>query len=225
MTGANGGRRAVVVLVSGGGTNLQALIDRQRASDCPWRIVAVVSNRPGAGALARAEAAGIPALVVDHKLHADRAGFERALDAAIAEPRPDLVACAGFMRILTPAFTARHAGRLVNIHPSLLPDYKGLDTHARALADGRDLAGCTVHWVSAGVDEGAIIGQAAVPVMSGDTPETLARRVLAAEHRLYPACIDLIAAGQARLSADGRANLRDGMPFILTLPPQSSGGP
>jgi phosphoribosylglycinamide formyltransferase-1 len=209
-------RRRVCVLISGGGSNLQALLDAEKSADAAYRIVAVISNRPGAGGLDRARAAGVEAIAIDHKRFPDRAAFDGALAARIAETGADLVACAGFMRVLTAGFVERFEGRLINIHPSLLPSFRGVDTHARALDAGVAFAGCTVHWVSAGVDEGAIIGQAVAPVLAGDTAETLAARVLAREHALYPACLDLVARGRARLA--GGRNWLDGAPGALALP-------
>lgn len=198
MNGASASRARVAVLVSGGGSNLQALLDAAAAPDCPFAVVAVISNRPGVRALERAAAAGVPAQVIDHAGFADRAAFETALDGALRTVAPDLVACAGFMRVLTEGFTTAWQGRLVNIHPALLPSFKGLHTHRRALEAGVAVHGCTVHHVTAGVDEGAIVGQAAVAVQPGDTEQTLAARVLAAEHRLYPLCLSLLAAGSWR---------------------------
>ncbi|MDX2233760.1 MAG: phosphoribosylglycinamide formyltransferase [Hyphomonadaceae bacterium] len=186
--------RRVGVLISGGGSNLQALLDAQ-GPYCPYAIAVVIANRPDAGGLERARAAGVEALVVDHRhFGGDRSAFERAIDAALRARAIDLVALAGFMRILTPAFVRDWAGRLLNIHPSLLPAFPGLQTHARALDAGVKLHGCSVHWVSEGVDEGPIIGQAAVPVLPDDTTETLGARVLTAEHVLYPACLALVCA-------------------------------
>lgn len=155
--------------------------------DHPGRPCLVLSNVPGAGGLAKAQALGVPVAVVDHRDYpGDRAGFEAALDAALRAAGAEVVALAGFMRVLTPGFVNRWAGRVVNIHPSLLPKYPGLDTHARALAAGDAQAGCTVHEVTAELDAGPVLGQARVPVLPGDTAETLAARVLGAEHRLYP---------------------------------------
>jgi len=162
----------------------------------PAEPVLVLSNRPDAGGLARAEALGVPTAVVDHRpFHGDRAAFEAALQKALAEARPDILCLAGFMRILTPGFTRAWAGRMLNIHPSLLPKYPGLHTHARAIEAGDAEAGCTVHEVTEDLDAGPILGQARVPVRPGDTPETLAARVLEQEHRLYPAVLRRFAAG------------------------------
>jgi len=191
-------QKRVAILISGGGSNMVALIDSMGA-DHPARPVQVLSNRPEAPGLARAAARGVPTAVVDHRpFGPDRAGFETALAAALAPHRPDILCLAGFMRILTPGFVARYAGRMLNIHPSLLPNYPGLDTHARALAAGDTEAGCTVHLVTADLDAGPILGQARVPIRPGDTPETLAARVLVQEHRLYPAVLRRFAAGDAR---------------------------
>jgi phosphoribosylglycinamide formyltransferase-1 len=187
--------KRVAVLISGRGSNLQSLLDAQ-TPDCAYRISFVLSNRPDAGGLGRAEMAGVATSVIDHTAFGnDRAAFEAALDARLLDAGIDVVALAGFMRVLTPWFVRRWGPRMINIHPSLLPLFPGLQTHARALDAGVKLHGCTVHWVTEGVDEGAIIGQAAVPVLKGDTPETLAARVLQAEHRLYPACLDLVCGG------------------------------
>jgi len=187
--------KRVAILISGSGSNMVALA-RSMTGDHPARPVLVLSNRPGAGGLARAEAMGIPTAVVDHRPHGkDRPAFEAALDAALDAARPDIICLAGFMRILTPQFTRRWQGRMLNIHPSLLPKYRGLDTHARALAAGDTEHGCTVHEVTAELDDGPILGRARVPVEPGDTPETLADRVLAMEHLLYPAVLRRFAEG------------------------------
>lgn len=215
--------RRLGVLISGGGSNLQALIDAARHPDYPAQIVTVISNAPGAYGLTRAREAGIAAQVIDHRPYGkDRAGFDAALDAALRAADVELVALAGFMRVLTDGFVTAWTGRMLNIHPALLPSFKGLHTHARALEAGVAIHGCTVHWVSSGVDEGAILGQAAVPVAPDDTAETLGARVLTMEHRLYPACVALAAAGRAVL-ADGRS-LIGGAPGPLSLfwsPPKS----
>jgi phosphoribosylglycinamide formyltransferase-1 len=185
----------VAILISGGGSNMVKLVDSM-TGDHPARPVLVVSNVPGAGGLDRARERGVPVAVVDHRAYrGDRAAFEAALDAALAEARPDIICLAGFMRILTPAFVARHEGRTLNIHPSLLPKYPGLDTHARALAAGDTEAGCSVHVVTGELDAGPLLGQARVPVLPGDTAERLAHRVLEMEHRLYPAVLRRFAAG------------------------------
>lgn len=191
--------KRVAILISGSGSNMARLIESM-AGTHPARPVLVISNRPEAGGLRRAAAQGVPTAVIDHRAHATRAGFESALAAALEDARPDIVALAGFMRILSAGFVARFAGRIVNIHPSLLPAYPGLDTHARALAAGEAWAGCTVHEVTAELDAGPILGQGRVPVLPGDTAETLGARVLAMEHRLYPAVLRRLAEGErARL--------------------------
>lgn len=191
-------RMRVGVLISGRGSNLQALLDAQATGQAPFEIALVLSNDPAAGGLDRALRAGVETAIVDHKPFAkNRAAFEDAMHAALEEHRIEFVALAGFMRVLTPGFVGRWTGRMINIHPSLLPAFPGLHTHARALEAGVKLHGCTVHWVSDGVDEGAIIGQAAVPVKPGDTAETLAARVLAAEHQLFPMCLALAVQGRA----------------------------
>jgi phosphoribosylglycinamide formyltransferase-1 len=192
-------RRAVAVLISGRGSNLQSLMDAAAAPDYPARIVRVVSNEPGAAGLRRADMAGIPTSVVDHRDFADRAGFDAALDVALRADGAELVCLAGFMRLLTPDFVERWRDRLLNIHPSLLPAFPGLDTHARALKAGVRFTGCTVHFVRPVMDEGPIIVQAVVPVLPGDDEAALAARVLAAEHRIYPFALRLVAGGHTRV--------------------------
>lgn len=174
---------SVVVLISGRGSNLEAMLD----AGIP--VSAVISNRADAAGLALAARRAIPTAVVEHKRYATRESFEAALAAEIDRHAPRLVALAGFMRVLTPGFVARYAGRLMNIHPSLLPAFPGLDTHARALAAGVKRHGCTVHFVTEQLDHGPIVAQASVPVLPGDMPEALAARVLAQEHLLYPRAI------------------------------------
>jgi phosphoribosylglycinamide formyltransferase 1 len=187
--------KRVAMLISGSGSNMVALAESM-VGDHPARPVLVLSNVPEAGGLARAEALGIATAVVDHRpFGKDRAGFEAALSAALARAAPDIVCLAGFMRILTEDFTAAWAGRMLNIHPSLLPKYRGLNTHARALEAGDSEAGCTVHEVTAELDGGPILGQARVAIRPGDTPEALAARILPLEHRLYPAVLRRFAAG------------------------------
>ncbi len=188
---------AVAVLISGRGSNLKALIEAE-AKGAPYEIRLVLSNNPAAPGLAFALEAGIEAVALDHRpFGRDRAAWEAVADEALRKREIDLVALAGFMRVLTPAFLEAWAGRLVNIHPSLLPAFPGLDTHERALDAGVKVHGCTVHYVTPRVDDGPIIGQAAVPVRPGDTAETLGARVLEAEHALYPICLALAAAGDA----------------------------
>lgn len=205
----------VLVLISGGGSNLQTLIDASRSDDCAYEIVHVISNRPDAYGLTRAEQTGIAARCLDHKGFKDRSLFDAALAQMIDDVSPDLIVYAGFMRIMGADFVSRYEGRMINIHPSLLPNFPGLHTHARALEAGVTIHGCSVHWVTAGVDEGAIIGQAAVPILPGDTPDDLAARVLVQEHRLYPACVQAVASGRAKL-VEGRTML-DGKPGGLAL--------
>lgn len=188
-------RKRVAVLISGRGSNMQALVAAASAPDYPAEITAVVANRPDAAGLEWAAAQGIATIALDHKAFADRAAFDAELHARLAAADIDLVALAGFMRILTPTFVARWQGRMINIHPSLLPLFPGLDTHARALEAGVKIAGCTVHFVTAEMDVGPIIAQAAVPVAAGDSPDSLAARVLAAEHKIYPQALAWVAAG------------------------------
>lgn len=175
-----------------------ALVD-QMVDVFPARPVLVLSNRPDAGGLAKAAERGIPTAVVDHRdFSGDRAAFESAIDAELEQAGTEIVCLAGFMRVLTPEFVSRWQGRMLNIHPSLLPKYRGLDTHARALAAGDAEHGCSVHEVTAELDGGPILGQARVPVLPGDTPESLAQRVLPMEHRLYPAVLSRFATGDRR---------------------------
>lgn len=186
--------KRVAILISGSGSNMVALA-RSLTGDHPGRAVLVLSNVPGAGGLARAEAMGIATAVVDHRAFESRDAFETALTAALEEHSPDVICLAGFMRILTPGFIARWAGKMLNIHPSLLPKYPGLHTHARALDAGDAEAGCSVHEVTEELDGGPILGQARVPVLPGDTPDSLAARVLVEEHRLYPEVLRRFVAG------------------------------
>lgn len=185
----------VAILISGGGSNMVALADSM-TDDHPARPCLVLSNVPGAAGLARAAERGIPTATVDHRpFRGDRAAFEDALQAELDRAAPDIVCLAGFMRVLTPAFVARWQGRMLNIHPSLLPLYPGLDTHARALAAGDAEHGCTVHEVTAVLDHGPILGQARLRVLPQDTAQSLAARVLELEHRLYPAVLRRFALG------------------------------
>ena len=195
-------RLPVVVLISGSGSNLQALIDGAANGELPIRIEAVISNEPDAFGLERARRAGIPAEVVDHRDFASREAFDRALMAAIDRHHPGLVVLAGFMRILTPGFVQHYAGRLLNIHPSLLPKYQGLHTHRRALEAGDAEHGASVHFVTEELDGGPVIIQAKVPVLADDTPERLAARVLEKEHRIYPLVVKWFAQGRLRLDGD-----------------------
>ncbi|MCC6076144.1 phosphoribosylglycinamide formyltransferase [Pseudomonas sp. GCM10022188] len=193
----------VVVLISGSGSNLQALIDGIAEGGIPARIGAVVSNRADAYGLTRAQNADIPTAVLDHKAFAGREAFDAALIEAIDAYRPDLVVLAGFMRILTPAFVRHYAGRLLNIHPSLLPNYKGLHTHQRALEAGDAEHGCSVHFVTEELDGGPLVVQAVVPVQAGDSPESLAKRVQIGEHHIYPLAVRWFAEGRLHLGPQG----------------------
>jgi phosphoribosylglycinamide formyltransferase-1 len=187
-------RVRTAVLISGRGSNMVSLIEAAKDPAYPAEIVLVVANKPDAGGLARAEAQGVPALAVDHRpFKGDREAHERAIDAALREHGVELVALAGYMRILTPWFVRAWAGRMVNIHPSLLPHFPGVDTHARAIAAGHERHGCTVHWVIEALDAGPTILQAEVPVLAGDDAETLAARVLEVEHTLYPEALAIAA--------------------------------
>lgn len=184
MVGPN--KKPVAILISGRGSNMMSLVEAAATVDYPARIAAVISNRPQAPGLAWAQDRGIPTIALDHTSFANRAAFDEALHEAIVASGAEIVACAGFMRLMTPQLVEKWRNRMINIHPSLLPSFKGLDTHERALAAGVRITGCTVHVVRAEMDTGPILGQAAVPVIDGDTPDSLARRVLAAEHQLYP---------------------------------------
>ena len=187
--------KRVAILISGGGSNMLRLVDSM-AGDHPARPCLVLSNDPDAKGLSRAAALGVPVAAVDHRpFRGDRAAFEAALLEPLSAARPDIVCLAGFMRILTAPFIDRFTGRMLNIHPSLLPKYRGLNTHARALEAGDSEAGCTVHEVTPALDDGPVLGQARVPVRTDDTPATLAARVLEMEHRLYPAVLRRFAAG------------------------------
>lgn len=192
------------VLVSGGGTNLQALIDAASDPGFPAEIVLVISNRPDAGALDRADKAGIATRVIRHGDYDGRAPFDAALDEALRAANCDIVCTAGFMRILTAGFVEGWRGRMINIHPSLLPAFPGLNTHQRALDASARIAGCTAHLVIPDLDAGPILAQAAVPILAGDTADSLAARVLTQEHRIYPLALRMVAEGRVRVE-DGRA--------------------
>ena len=197
-------RKRVAILISGRGSNMTALIEAARDASYPAEIALVVSNRPQAQGLVRAREASIAAAVVDHTGYGkDRGAFERTLHAVLESHRIDLVCLAGFLRLLTPWFVGKWQGRMLNIHPALLPAFKGLDTHARALAAGVKIHGASVHFVVPEMDSGPIIVQGAVPVRDGDTAETLAARVLAMEHRIYPMALKLLAEGRVGI-VDGR---------------------
>ena len=193
------GKKRVGVLISGRGSNLQALLDAHGQPDYPAQIVRVISNIPDVLGLERAHKAGVPTAVIPHKNYPDRESFERAVNAQLEADGVEIVCLAGFMRVLTEYFVKSWNGRLINIHPSLLPLFKGLHTHERALEEGVRFAGCTVHFVVPEMDSGPIIVQAAVPVLPGDTPDLLAARVLEQEHVVYPLALALVAQGRTRI--------------------------
>ncbi|VFU07873.1 phosphoribosylglycinamide formyltransferase 1 [Methylocella tundrae] len=195
-------RKRTAVLISGRGSNMQALVRRARAPAFPAEIALVLSNRPDAPGLAFAKANGIACAAVDHKIYAGREEFERSMQALLELHRIEIICLAGFMRLLTPWFIAQWQGRMLNIHPALLPAYRGLDTHERALTDGVKIHGCTTHFVVPAMDEGPIIAQAAVAVLDDDTPESLAARVLEQEHIIYPASLERLAAGMLRVEGN-----------------------
>ena len=216
--------KSIVILISGRGSNMEAIV---RAAIPGARIAAVISNRPGAGGLEFARAHGIATMVVDHTVHPDRAAFDAALGAAIDVHEPDLVVLAGFMRVLTDGFVRRYEGRLLNIHPSLLPSFPGLHTHRRALHCGVKVHGATVHFVTAELDDGPIVIQAVVPVQAGDDEAALAARVLAQEHRIYPQAVRWFVDGRLQLD-DGRVVLSDavaqhGMALVVPAPDAGAG--
>jgi phosphoribosylglycinamide formyltransferase-1 len=201
-------KRRVGVLISGRGSNMAALLAAARQPGYPAQIALVLSNRPSAPGLTLATAAGVSARAIDHRpFGADRGANEAALDAALRDAGVEIVCLAGYLRLLTPFLVGAWRGRMLNIHPSLLPAFPGLDTHARAIAAGVKLHGCTVHLVTETMDDGPILAQAAVPVLADDTPEVLAARVLVQEHRLYPAALARFAAGGGAPAADSAAAL------------------
>lgn len=207
----------VGVLISGRGSNMQALLDACAAPDFPAEIALVLSNKADAQGLERAASAGVPTAVVSHRDYpGDKQAFEQAMDARLRAAGVELVCLAGFMRLLSPWFVEAWRDRLINIHPSLLPSFKGLDTHGRALAAGVRFHGCTVHYVRPEMDEGPIIAQAAVPVLPGDDVHTLAERVLSSEHRIYPQAVRLIAEGRTRVEGD-RVLLSGDIPALPAL--------
>lgn len=190
-------KKRIAILISGRGSNMKSLVEAARAPDFPAEPVIVISNRPDAPGLAWAKEQGLPVLGLDHKHYESREHFEGQLNAILAMSRVDLVCLAGFMRLMTEGFVETWRDRMLNIHPALLPSFKGLHTHARALEAGVRIHGCTVHLVRPAMDEGPILAQAAVPVLDGDTEETLGARVLAAEHEIYPLALRLFASGTA----------------------------
>ncbi len=195
-------KKRTAILISGRGSNMKRLVEAAGRPDYPAEIAVVISNRPDAEGIAWAKEQGLPAIAMDHKLYSDRAHFESQLHGILTTSRIDIVCLAGFMRLMTPEFVELWRDRMLNIHPALLPAFKGLDTHARALAEGVKFAGCTVHLVRPEMDEGPILGQAAVPVLATDTESDLAARVLAAEHRLYPRILELFASGQIAIEGN-----------------------
>lgn len=214
-------RKRVALLISGRGSNMAALIEAAKEPSYPAEIVAVISDKPDAAGLAVAAASGVATRVVARRDHADRQAHDGAIDAALSGFNAEIVALAGYMRLLGAPFVQRWQGRMINIHPALLPAFKGLDTHRRALDAGCRIHGCTVHFVTPEMDDGPIIAQAAVPVLSGDTEQSLAARVLKVEHRLYPMALALLCDGSARME-NGRTALnpaglaeRNGAQFII----------
>jgi phosphoribosylglycinamide formyltransferase-1 len=195
-------RRKVGVLISGRGSNLKSLIEACADANYPAEIVLVISNVADAGGLTHGASAGIPTRVIPHKVFPSREAFDAAIDAALRDAGVELVCEAGFMRIHSESFVRKWQGRIINIHPSLLPRFKGTHVHEQVIAAGVKVSGCTVHFVAAEVDSGPIIAQAAVPVLEGDTPETLAARVLEEEHKLYPLALRRVIEGQARFGGD-----------------------
>ena len=193
------GRKRTAILISGRGSNMRALIESARKPSYPAEIVLVLSNRADAGGLDFARERGIACAVVEHKIHAGREDFERSMQVLLELHQIELICLAGFMRLLTPWFVGQWRGRLLNIHPALLPAFRGLNTHERALADGVKIHGCTVHFVVPAMDEGPIIAQAAVPVLESDTPTSLAARVLVQEHLIYPAALAHVAEGRVKI--------------------------
>ena len=188
-------RRRVAILISGGGSNMEALVRDMQAGGHPAMPCLVLANRPDAAGLAKAQALRVPVACVDHRAHSGRESFEAAMAGPLRDSGSEIVCLAGFMRVLTPGFIADWAGRMLNIHPSILPLFPGLDTHARALAAGMAVHGCTVHEVTPELDSGPILGQGVIPVLPGDTPAVLAARLLPVEHRLYPAVLRRFATG------------------------------
>ena len=195
-------KRKVGILISGRGSNMAALIEAARGPDYPAKIVCVLSNRPAAPGLEIAAKAGIATIGLDHNDYSSREAFDDAMHAALTAKGVELIACAGFMRLMTDGFVHAWTGRMINIHPSILPLFKGVDTHDRALEAGMRVHGCSVHFTTPELDAGPIIAQAVVPVLPGDDAETLAARVLAAEHRLYPAALGLVASRKAVLAGN-----------------------
>lgn len=212
-------KRRLVILISGRGSNMQALVQACRDQGWPAEVVAVIASRPDAAGLDWARAQGIAASALHHKEYASREAFDAALAEEIDRHAPDYVIMAGFMRVLTPGFVNHFAGRLVNIHPSLLPAFPGLHTHAQALATGVRVHGCTVHFVTPVLDHGPIIAQGCVPVLAGDTPDSLANRVLEVEHRAFPAAVRWLAEGRVTLTPDHRVDVQGDPERLFTWSP------
>jgi phosphoribosylglycinamide formyltransferase-1 len=208
--------KRVGILISGRGSNMATLVERASQPGCAYEVACVISNRPDARGLATAAAHGIATVALDHKALATREALDEAMHDALMAHQCELVACAGFMRIMTGDFISKWSGRMVNIHPSLLPLFKGIDTHERALEAGVRVHGCTVHFVSEELDAGAIIAQGVVPVHPGDDADTLAARVLAVEHKLYPAVLDVLAQGRISMG-NGRAVFADDEAACLSV--------
>ena len=211
-------KKRTAILISGRGSNMKSLVEAMRGPGYPAEAVVVISNRPQAPGISWARDQGIPTLPLDHKLYENREHFEGQLHSVLMTSGVDLVCLAGFMRLMTSGFVEKWRNRMINIHPSLLPDFKGLHTHERALAAGVKEAGCTVHFVRPEMDEGPIIAQSRVPVLPGDTSEALQARVLAAEHKLYPYALGLVASGEAWVEGEemrynSKINLNPGTPY------------
>ena len=206
----------VAILISGRGSNMRSLVSAAQGADFPAEITLVLSNVANAGGLEFAREQGIPTAVVDHKAYANREAFERAMQETLVAAKIDLVCLAGFMRLLTPWFVEQWRGKMINIHPALLPSYRGLHTHERALADGVKIHGATVHFVVPEMDAGPIIAQAAAPVLDSDTPDTLGARVLEQEHLIYPLALRLVASGAARIEGQ-RVLLTPERPAVAAL--------
>jgi phosphoribosylglycinamide formyltransferase 1 len=202
-------RKRVVVFISGGGSNMMALVAAAKAPDFPAEIVGVISDKPDAGGLAKAAAESIATFAFPRKDYASKEAHEEAIFAALDALSPDILCLAGYMRLLSGTFIQRYEGKMINIHPSLLPLFPGLHTHQRAIDAGMRIAGCTVHFVTEGMDEGPVIGQAAVPVLSDDTADTLAGRVLTVEHKIYPQALRLFAEGKVRMEGGKAVSIGD----------------
>lgn len=215
-------RLRTAILISGRGSNMDALIEAARAPDYPAEIALILSNRPDAPGLARAKGMGLATAAIDHKIYAGREEFERSMQMMLETHRIDFLCLAGFMRMLTPWFISRWSGRMLNVHPALLPAYRGLHTHERALADGVKIHGCTVHFVVPQMDEGPIVAQAALRVLDADTPESLAARVLEQEHQIYPLALRLVASGAVRVEGNRVIGAvgRGGAALLAPEPPE-----